>query len=37
VNANHFIIAKMFEKEVNNPLKREVGKQPTKKKSSTFG
>jgi hypothetical protein len=37
VNANHFIIAKKFEKEVNSPLKKEVGKQPTKKKSSAFG
>jgi hypothetical protein len=26
VNANHFIIAKMFEKEVKNPLRKEVEK-----------
>jgi hypothetical protein len=32
LNANHFIIAKMFEKEVNNPLKGEVEKQLAKKK-----
>jgi hypothetical protein len=31
VNANHVIIAKMFEEEVNNPLKREVKKQLAKK------
>jgi hypothetical protein len=31
VNANHFIITKMFEEEVNSPLKWEVDNQPTKK------
>jgi hypothetical protein len=31
VNANHFIIEKMFEEEVNRSLKGEVGKQPRKK------
>jgi hypothetical protein len=32
VNANHSIIAKMFEKEVNNQLKGKVKKQLAKKK-----
>jgi len=31
VNANHFIITKMFEEEANNPLRGEVDNQPTKK------
>jgi hypothetical protein len=31
VNANHFIITKMLEEEVNCPLKGEVDNQPTKK------
>jgi hypothetical protein len=31
VNANHSIIAKMFEEEVNNQLKGEVKKQLAKK------
>jgi len=31
VNADHFIIAKMFEVEENNPLKGEVDKQLAKK------
>jgi hypothetical protein len=31
VNANHFIITKMFEEEVNISLKGEVDNQPTKK------
>ncbi len=34
VNANHYIIEKMFEEEVNNPLRKEVDRQPTKKKSN---
>jgi len=34
VNANHYIIAKMFDEEVNNPLRKEVDRQPTKKKSN---
>jgi hypothetical protein len=32
VNANHSIIAKMFEEEVNSPLKGKVDKQLAKKK-----
>ncbi len=31
VNVDHSIIAKMFKEKVNNSLKREVEKQPTKK------
>ncbi len=31
VNANHSIVAKMFEEEVNMSSKGEVEKQPTKK------
>jgi hypothetical protein len=31
VNVNHSIITKMFEEEVNNPLKREVERQLAKK------
>jgi hypothetical protein len=37
VYADHFIIAKMFEKQVNSPLKGEVEKQPATKKSNPFG
>jgi hypothetical protein len=37
VNANHFIIAKMFEEEVNRSLKGEVEKQPTKKRLNPYG
>ncbi len=37
VNANHYIIAKMFEEEINNQLKWEVRKQPIEKiKSNTY-
>jgi hypothetical protein len=32
VNANHFIIAKMFEEEVNRSSKEIVEKQPTQKR-----
>jgi hypothetical protein len=37
VNANHFIIVKMFEKEVNNPLRGEMNSQLTKKKPNLLG
>jgi len=37
VNANHSIIAKMFEKEVNSPLKGKVEKQLAKKRSNPCG
>jgi hypothetical protein len=30
MNANHFIIVEIFEKEVNHPLKGKVERQPTK-------
>jgi hypothetical protein len=36
VNANHSIIAKLFEKEINNPLRRKVEKQPAKKIKSIW-
>ncbi len=31
MNANHSIIAKMFDEEIKNPLRREVKRQSTKK------
>jgi hypothetical protein len=34
VDANHSIIAKMFEEVVKNPLRRQVQRQPTKIKSN---
>jgi hypothetical protein len=34
VDANHSIIAKMFEEVVKNPLRRQVERQPTKSKSN---
>jgi len=34
VDADHFIIAKKFEKEVNNEIIRNVERQPTKKRSN---
>ncbi len=37
MNANHFIIAKIFEEEVNNPLKGEFEKHLAKKRSNPFG
>jgi hypothetical protein len=37
VNANHFIIVKMFEKEVNSPLRGEMNSQLTKNKSHLLG
>jgi hypothetical protein len=37
VNANHSIIAKMFEEEMNRSLKGEVEKQPTKKMLNPYG
>ncbi len=37
MNVNHSIIVKMFEEEVNNPLKREVEKQHAKKISNQIG
>ncbi len=36
VNAYHSIIAKMFKEKMNNYLKREVEKQPTKKKPNPY-
>jgi hypothetical protein len=36
VNANHSIIVKMFEEEVNRSLKGEVEKQPTKKRLNPY-
>jgi len=32
VNVNHFIIAKMFEEEINSPLKGKVERLPTKER-----
>jgi len=37
VNANHSIIAKIFEEEVNSPLKGEFEKHLAKKRSNQFG
>jgi len=37
VNANHSIIAKMFEEEMNSPLKGKVEKQLAKKRSNPCG
>jgi hypothetical protein len=37
VNVNHFIIAKMFEEELNSPLKRKVEKPFGKKRSNPCG
>jgi hypothetical protein len=37
VNVNHFIIAKMFEEELNSPLKRKMEKQFGKKRSNPCG
>jgi hypothetical protein len=37
MNIDHFIIIKMFEEEMNNPLKGEMGKQPTKKNQNPYG
>ncbi len=31
VDANHFIVVKMFEAEIKNPLRRKVERQPAKK------
>jgi hypothetical protein len=36
VNANHLIIAKVFEEEINSPLIGKVKKQLPKKKSIPF-
>jgi hypothetical protein len=36
MNANHFMSAKIFEEEVNSPLKGEFEKHPSKKKSNPF-
>ncbi len=35
MNANHFIIVEIFEKEVNHPLRGKVERQPTKKYQSS--
>jgi hypothetical protein len=32
VNVNHFIIAKLFEEEINSPLKGKVEREPTKER-----
>jgi hypothetical protein len=32
VNVNHFIIAKMFQEEINNPLKGKLEREPTKER-----
>ncbi len=32
VNVNHFIIAKLFEEEINSPLKGKVERLPTKER-----
>jgi hypothetical protein len=37
VNANHVIIAKIFEEEVNSPLKGKFDKHFAKKRSNPFG
>ncbi len=37
MNVNHSIITNKIEEEMNNPLKREVEKQPAKKISNQFG
>jgi len=37
VNVDHFLIAKMFEEEVNNPLRGKMDKLLAKKKSNPFG
>jgi hypothetical protein len=37
MNAHHSITANMFEEDVNNPLRGEVERQPTKKKSNPLG
>ncbi len=37
MNANHIIIAKMFEEEVNRSSKGEVEKQPRKKRLNPYG
>ncbi len=37
VNANHSIITKIFEDEVNSPLKGEFEKHLAKKRSNQFG
>jgi hypothetical protein len=37
VNANHFIIAKIFEEEVNSPFKGKFEKHPAKTRSNQFG
>jgi hypothetical protein len=37
MNANHSIIAKMFEEKVNGSLKGEMEKQPTKKRLNPYG
>ncbi len=36
MNVNHYIIAKVFEEEMNNPLEKEVERQTTKKRSHPF-
>jgi hypothetical protein len=36
VFTNHFIITKMFEEEMNIPLKGETNRKPTKKSSNLF-
>jgi hypothetical protein len=36
VNVNHYIIAKMFEKEMNNPLEKRNGKTNYQKKITSI-
>jgi hypothetical protein len=36
VNVNHYIIVKVFEEEMSNPLEKEVERQHTKKRSHPF-
>ncbi len=35
--SNHFKVGKKFEKEVKNPFKKELEKEPTKKRPNMFG
>jgi hypothetical protein len=37
MGVNHTIIPKNFEEEINSPMTKIVGKQPSKKKPNVFG
>jgi hypothetical protein len=37
VNANHAIVAKTFEGEINSLLRKTIEKRPTKKRPTLFG